>query len=164
MEIIFRIRCVGKYVHWFNADIYHTSCIKRNVSLSWLPWHIPVYTSSNTPGHFILRWSSSYLDNMCGNFWTVWFNEVEWRIYASVSQATIGPDNNLSHGRCQAFIRTNTRILLIGFLGTNFCELLIELCIFHSLKYRLEKWRPFCFGLNVLTVIIRMSSWFVCRS
>ena len=45
----------------------------------------------------------------------------------------IGSDNGLSPGRRQAIIWTNAGILLIGHLGTNFCEILIEIQTF-SLK------------------------------
>ena len=38
----------------------------------------------------------------------------------------IGSDNSLSHGRRQAIICTNGGMLVIGPLGTNFSELLIE--------------------------------------
>ena len=39
----------------------------------------------------------------------------------------IGSDNGLSPGRRQAIIWTNAGILLIGPLGTNFPEILIEI-------------------------------------
>ena len=39
----------------------------------------------------------------------------------------IGSDNGLSPGRRQAIILTNAGILLIGPLGTNFSEILIEI-------------------------------------
>ena len=73
-----------------------------------------------------------------------------------VSKLTIiGSDNGLSPGRRQAIIWTNTGILLIGPLGTNFSEILIEILIFSFKKMRLKvssaKRRPFCLGLNVLT-------------
>ena len=65
----------------------------------------------------------------------------------------ISSDNGLSPGRRQAIIRTNDRILLIGPLGANFSELLIEIPTFSSKKMRLKvssaKWRPFCLGFNV---------------
>ena len=61
----------------------------------------------------------------------------------------------LSPGRRQDIIWTNGRILLIGPLGTNFSEILIEIQTFHSRKMHLKmssvKWRPFCLGLNVST-------------
>ena len=48
----------------------------------------------------------------------------------------IGSDNGLSPGRRQAIIWTNAGILLIGPLGTNFTEILIEIFKhFHSRKY-----------------------------
>ena len=49
-----------------------------------------------------------------------------------VSNLTIiGSDNGLSPGRRQAIIWTNAGILLIGPFGTNFSEILIEICKFY---------------------------------
>ena len=66
----------------------------------------------------------------------------------------IGSDNGLSPGRRQAIIWTTAGILLIGPLGTNFSEILIEIHTFSFKKMRFKlssgKWRPFCLGLNVL--------------
>ena len=67
---------------------------------------------------------------------------------------TIGSNNGLSPGRCQASIWTNAGILYIRPIGTNFNEMLIEILTFSFTKMRLKvssaKWRPFCLGLNVL--------------
>ena len=67
----------------------------------------------------------------------------------------IGSDNGLSPGRRQAITWTNVGILLIGPIGTNFSEMLIEIHTFSFKKIHLKmssgKWRPFCFGLNVLS-------------
>ena len=67
----------------------------------------------------------------------------------------IGSDNGLSPGRRQAIIWTNDAILLIGFLGTNFIEILIEIYTFSFKEMRLKmssaKCWPFCLSLNVLT-------------
>ena len=69
----------------------------------------------------------------------------------------IGSDNGLSPERRQAIIWTNTGILLIEPLGTNFSEILIRIQIFSFKKMRLKmssaKWRPFSLGLNVLNFI-----------
>ena len=66
----------------------------------------------------------------------------------------IGSDNGLSPGRRQAIIWTNTGILLIGTLETNFSDFLIVIHTFSFNKMHLKmssaKWRPFCLGLNVL--------------
>ena len=72
-----------------------------------------------------------------------------------VSKLTIiGSDNGLSPDRRQAIIWTNAGLLLIGPLGTNFSEILIEIVTFLFKKMRLKvssaKRRPFCLGLNVL--------------
>ena len=72
-----------------------------------------------------------------------------------VSKLTIiCSDNGLSPGQHQAITWTNVGILLIGPLGTNFSEMLIEIRTFSFKKIHLKmssgKWRPFCLGLNVL--------------
>ena len=68
----------------------------------------------------------------------------------------IGSDNGLSPGRRQAITWTNVGILLIGLLGTNFNEMLIDIHTFSFKKMHLKmssgKWRPFCLGLNVLII------------
>ena len=76
--------------------------------------------------------------------------------HVCVSNLTIiGSDNGLSPGRRQAIIWNNDGILLIGPLGTNFNEILIEIHTFSLKKMPLKtssaKRRPFCLDLNVLT-------------
>ena len=72
-------------------------------------------------------------------------------------QISIGSDNGLSPGRRQAIIWTNAGKLLIGPLGTNFSEILIEIYKFSFkrtlLKMSSGKWRPSCLGLNVLNML-----------
>ena len=69
----------------------------------------------------------------------------------------IGSDNGLSPERRQAIIWTNAGILLIGPLGTNFSEILIEIQTFSLKKIRLKmssaKCCPFHLSLNVLMII-----------
>ena len=77
-------------------------------------------------------------------------------MHICVSKLTIiGSDNGLSPDRLQAIIWTNAGILLIGPLGTNFSEILIEILTFSFKKMHLKvssaKRRPFCLGLNVIT-------------
>ena len=62
----------------------------------------------------------------------------------------IGSDNGLSPGWRQAIIWTNTEILLIGPLGTNFSEILIRIQTFSFKNVSSAKWCPFRLGLNVL--------------
>ena len=83
---------------------------------------------------------------------------IQWSrvTHICVGDLTIfGSDNGLSPARRQAITWTNAGILLIGQLGTNFSEILIEFLTFSSKKLRLKmpsaKWQPFCLGLNVLT-------------
>ena len=69
----------------------------------------------------------------------------------------VGSDNGLSPERRQAIIWTNAGILLIGPLGTNFSEILIEIQTFSLKKIRLKmssaKCCSFRLGLNVLRLI-----------
>ena len=79
-----------------------------------------------------------------------------------VSNLTIiGSDNGLSPERRQAIIWTNAGILLTGPLGTNFSEILIAIETFSFKKMHLKissaKWRPFCLGLNVLRIPLRVT-------
>ena len=74
-----------------------------------------------------------------------------------VSKLTIiGLDNGLAPARRQTIIWTNDGILLIGPLRTNSIEILIGIQKFSFKKMHLKmsyaKWRPFCLGLNVLTL------------
>ena len=66
----------------------------------------------------------------------------------------IGSDNGLSPGRCEAIIKTNVGILLIGPWGKIFSEILIGIQTFPFKKMHLKmwsvKWRPLRLGLNVL--------------
>ena len=65
-----------------------------------------------------------------------------------------GSGNGLWPGRRQAITWPSVGILLIGPLGTNFSEMLIEIHTFSFTKIHLimssGKWRPFCLGHNVL--------------
>ena len=68
--------------------------------------------------------------------------------------AIIRSDNGLSPDRRQAIISTDAGLLLIGPLGTNFSDILIEILTF-SFKKRLRRLRngghvKCCLGLNVL--------------
>ena len=78
-----------------------------------------------------------------------------WVLHICVTKPTIiASDDGLSPDRRQAIIWTNAGLLLVGLIGTNFSELLIEILTFSSMKLRLKvssaKRRPFCPGLNVL--------------
>ena len=76
----------------------------------------------------------------------------------------IGSDNGLSPGRSQAIMWTSGGILLIGPSGLNLCEILIEIYTFSFKKMHLKmssgKWRPFCLGLKVLTLLVLKLEYF----
>ena len=66
-----------------------------------------------------------------------------------------GSDNDLLPDRHQAIIWTNAGIFLIGHLGINFSEIVMEINTFSFKKMHLKmssaKWRLFRLGLSVLT-------------
>ena len=71
-----------------------------------------------------------------------------------VNLSIIGPDNGLSPAQRQAIVWTNAGILLIWSLGTNFREIWSKIQTFSFQKMYLKtssvKWRPSCFGPNML--------------
>ena len=80
-----------------------------------------------------------------------------WVTDICISKLTIfASDNGLLPGQRQAIIWTNAGISLIRTLGTQFSEILIKIHTFSSGKMHLKmssgKCRPFCLGLNVLTI------------
>ena len=69
----------------------------------------------------IQNWSSS------GDYWG-------WVTYICINNLTsIGSDNDMLPGWCQAIIESNDGILLLGPLVTNFCVILIEI---HKFSFR----------------------------
>ena len=86
--------------------------------------------------------------------------------YICVSKLTIiGSDNGLAPSRRQAIILTNTGILLIRTLGTNFNEIWGKIDTFSFKKMHLKmlsaKWRQFSLGLNVLTLYSQVFYWLI---
>ena len=76
---------------------------------------------------------------------SIWFSKSRrlthwrWVTHIRVSKLTIiGSDNGLSPGRRQAIIQTNAGILLIGALGANVFEILIEIRVFFFTKIHLK--------------------------
>ena len=64
--------------------------------------------------------------------------EAKWRIYASEKITRISSDNGLAPEQRQTIFWTNKGILLIGPLGTNFSEILIEIQAFYVWIIRLK--------------------------
>ena len=112
----------------------------------------------------------SFQGNALRLFLTHWGRET----HICVGKLTIiASDNGLSPGRRQAIIWTNAGILLIGPLGTNINEIVIEIHTFPFKKMHLKmssaKWRPFCLGLNVLSekinrCTVEVRAWMIMNS
>ena len=109
------------------------------------------------------RWSQCHLFSSCFSVLWLSISLTHWgRVtHICVGKLTIiGSDNGLSPGWRQAIVWTNNGILLIGALGTNFSEILIEIQTFsfwkNNLKVSSGKWRPFCLSLNDLTLEMRV--------
>ena len=102
------------------------------------------------------------INSLCDHPVCVWLAKLthwvwDWVMHICISKPTIiGSDNGLSPTWWQAIIWTNAGILLIGSLGTNLSEILIEIHTFSFKKMHLKissgKWCPFCVGLNVLNI------------
>ena len=98
--------------------------------------------------------SFSYPQSIFGLILTHWGRVTHIYIYIYSKLTMIGSDNGLLPGCCQAIIRTNTGILLIGHLRINFNEIFIEINISSCRKMHLKmlsaKWCLFRLGLNEL--------------
>ena len=136
-EIFFEIYAFSfKKMHWYmEAILSQPQCV--NVS-TFIPPHLP----SRTLSLFLTHWGRA--THIC------------------ISKLTIiGSDNGLSADRHQAIIWTNAGLLLIGPLGTNLSEILIEILTFSFTKMRLKvssaKQRTFCLGLNELILDFSIS-------
>ena len=118
---------------WVNPEKWWQICVK---------WEIL---------HFLLLLMLFHYKYWKLNFLTHW----GWLMHICIGKpTTIGSDNGSSPERRQAIIWTNAGILLIGPLGTNFSEILIEIQTFSWKKIRLKmssaKCCSFRLGLNVL--------------
>ena len=106
----------------------------------------PININSSSK-YFQSRWNQCVL--------RIWLTHWGRVTHICVDNLTIiASDNGLSPGRRQAIFWNNAGILLIGPLGTNFSEILIESLTFSLKKMRLKMssatWRPRRLGLNVL--------------
>ena len=103
----------------------------------------------------LIQWTSYLCHAQSFLFLTHWGRVT----HICVSELTIIiSDNGLPPGRRQAIIWNNAGLLLIEPLGTNFSEISIGIQTFSFKKIHLNmssaKWRPFCLGLNVLSMWI----------
>ena len=96
-----------------------------------------VFNNSLLASHIIFDRSSD-------NNWSICINHVYLTHWGRVTHicignlTIIGSDNGLSLGRRQAITWTNVWILVIGPLGTNFSEVLIEIFTFSFKKIHLK--------------------------
>ena len=107
----------------------------------------------------VIIFSSFYITTA---FIIIWLSTHWGRVtHTCVGHLTIvASDNGSSHGRRQAIFWTRAGILLSGPLRRNFSEFLIGIHIFSFKKLHLNmsswKCRPFCLGLNVLTLYVQV--------
>ena len=136
-----------KDVIWLD-DFYQ----KKHIWLTlWLPDYI-TQNSMRIPSH--LTTYSCQFEYLSYNCTLTHWGQVT---HICVGKLTItGSDNDLSPGRRYSIIRTNVGILLIGPVGTNFNENSIGIQTFPFKKMELKmssaKCRPFCLGVNVLSI------------
>ena len=142
------------------SSVWQPFCLDLNVLTHW-DWNKIAIILQNTSLNSFSRmkivvcWIKIHWNVSSGLQLTHWGRVTH--IICDIKLTIIGSDNGLSPGRRQAIIWTNAGLLLIGPLGTNFSEILIEILTFSFKKMHLKvssaKRRPFCLGLNVLTII-----------
>ena len=144
------------WFRWIAATVYYNSLIKQI-------YHNIHYLIQQS--NLSISTTSSILLNDCLCTWGKYFILIYyslfmlthwgWVIYMISKLTIIGSDSGLLPCQCQTIIWTNTGILLIGPLGTNFSDILIEMHTFSfkemHLKVSSAKWWPFCLGFNVLS-------------
>ena len=128
---------------------FWNSFICRHISLVYINIVVYIYEYLFKPSMGLKYW---YWLKQCSL--THW----GWVTHICIGNLTIiGSDNGLSPGRRQAIIWTNTGILLIEPIGTNFSEILIKIISFSFKKMHSKVSsgirRPYCLGLNVLSKV-----------
>ena len=104
----------------------------------------------------LFYWCSDWKKKICRSA-VILLTHLGWVMQIYLSNLTIiGSDNGLSPSQHRAITWSSAGILLIAPLGTNFTEISIWIEIFLGKKMVLKvlsgKSRPFCLGLNVLTI------------
>ena len=161
--------CKTTSLYWIRAQVLHSwspfCCVDHHRGLLLMHWmssklmraascewyNIYIYLDKYCVQHLVLDHKDK---NYCKWVLTHWGRVT----HICLSKLTIiGSDNGLAPGRCQAIFRTNSGILLIGALGTNFCEILSKIHTFSFIKWvwKCHLWKrlQFCLGLNVLRAI-----------
>ena len=133
------------------VNIGSGKCLLPDQAISWNDVEQATVRSRCIHLRAIIKLCSIYLS------WVLFLTHLGRVTHICVSKrASIVSDNGLSPGRRQAILWTNAGILLIGTLGTNFSEILIEIDTFSFRKMHFKmssgKWRPFCLGHNVLNM------------
>ena len=130
---------------WWKCQIWSCQTLDGEVATALCTWH----DSSDVMAYEkLLRFDEIYikLEPCVINSWG-------WVTHICVGNI-IGSDNGLSLDRRQAITWINAGILLIGPLGTNFNEIVIEMYTFSFKKVHLKiscgKWWSFCLDLNLL--------------
>ena len=163
---------IGPWDMWQNESTIFTLITQKRfvgtrigITLRWIPWYL---TITNLTLFQVMAWCRQVIDKLYSNLYNklyrILLNHWGRVTHICVGNLTIiGSDNGLSPSRRQAIIWTNAGILLIGPLGTNFSEILIEIYTFSSKKMHLKmssgKWRPSCLCFNVLTYWGRGRKW-----
>ena len=160
--------CLGfSVIMIFNDMFSDWGCL---LALSWSWWFSTIILSDDMFRDWgwglALKWGLWLVPSLSHDMFGDWgrglpLTQWGWVTHICVSKlATIGSDNGLSPGLRKAIIWTNAGILLIGPLGTNFSEIVIEIQTFslkkmHS-KISSAKGRSFFLGL----IMLRLSLWF----
>ena len=164
-----RKKCIWKRI----CQIHQIRWIKYKYKYKYMVWNLIKYKYKYKYAVFVFVFANTntyltpaLLKTYC--YALLWFQNIMFSAlfplthsgratHICISKLTIiGSHNGLSPGWRQAIMWTNAGLLSIGILGTNLSEILIEIQRSSLKKTHLkmlsEKWRPFCLGLNVLTL------------
>ena len=144
-----------------------------DLSVSMVQYTVPGAQNKHRFKHVFLRKSETKIPYLIINIflvisqhWCRWLKFCHLTYWGRVTHkwvsklTIIGSDNGLSPGQHHAIIWTNAGILIIGPLGTNLKEILIEIHTFSFKKIHFKtssgKWWPFCLCLNMLTFLVKL--------
>ena len=127
----------------------HLFCLYKRFDGNYIIWYILYIHRCPSFCTYWMRSHASYLPHhlVCATFMEK-VNRIQYNASCARDITLFSSAHVLD---VQAIIWTKSGILLIGLLGTNFSEILIEIHIFSFMKMSFGKWRPFCLGPNVFT-------------
>ena len=144
-QVVGNLRCHDTHVMslQYRIAMNITSSLCFSMMWTWANSLLWGFSCLYIAGNYIMTWTAVIGLYIMMTSYEGTFQITHWgRVtHICVNKLTIiGSDNGLSPGWRQAIIWTNAEILLIGPLGTNFSEILIEIKTFLAATKQLNEW------------------------